>query len=99
MRKLLLTGCGLVLALYLAPALLLYDDEPKTGETASASIPTATETAPTGDYSTVTVLVDNQPTQLPLEDYVAGVVAAEIPNDFPLEAIRAQAVAARTYAV
>lgn len=88
-----------VLALYLAPALLLYDDEPKTGETASASVPTATETAPTGDYSTVTVLVDNQPTQLPLEDYVAGVVAAEIPNDFPLEAIRAQAVAARTYAV
>lgn len=99
MRKLLLTGCGLVLALYLAPALWLHGSEPANGQAASASVPAATETALTGDYSTVTVLIDNQPTQLPLEDYVAGVVAAEIPNDFPLEAIRAQAVAARTYAV
>lgn len=99
MRKLLLTGCGLVMALYLAPALLLYDSEPEPGATAPASAPTATENALTDDYSTVTILIDNQPTTLPLEDYVAGVVAAEIPNDFPLDAIRAQAVAARTYAV
>ena len=99
MRKLLLTGCGLVMALYLTPALLLYDSEPEPGATAPASAPTATETALTGDYSTVTILIDNKPTTLPLEDYVAGVVAAEIPNDFPLDAIRAQAVAARTYAV
>lgn len=99
MRKLLLTGCGLVLALYLVPTVLLYGSEPETGQTASASAPVQTQTAPTGDYSTVTVLIDGTPTALPLEDYVAGVVAAEIPNDFPLEAIRAQAVAARTYAV
>lgn len=34
-----------------------------------------------------------------LEDYVAGVVAAEMPADFPLEAMKAQAIAARTYAL
>jgi stage II sporulation protein D len=34
-----------------------------------------------------------------LEDYVAGVVAAELPASFPLEAAKAQAVAARTYAL
>ena len=36
---------------------------------------------------------------LGLEDYVAGVVSAEIPASWPAEALRAQAVAARTYAI
>jgi len=34
-----------------------------------------------------------------LEDYVTGVVAAEMPAEFPAEALKAQAVAARTYVV
>lgn len=37
--------------------------------------------------------------QLPLEDYLLGVVPREMPADFPAEALKAQAVAARTYAV
>lgn len=36
---------------------------------------------------------------LPLEDYVSGVLAAEMPADFELEALKAQAVAARTFIV
>jgi stage II sporulation protein D len=36
---------------------------------------------------------------LDLEDYVAAVVASEIPAGWPSEALRAQAVAARTFAV
>jgi stage II sporulation protein D len=36
---------------------------------------------------------------LSLEDYVAGVVSAEVPASWPDQALRAQAVAARTYAV
>jgi len=35
--------------------------------------------------------------KIPLNDYVAGVVAAEMPAEFPPEALKAQAVAARTY--
>ncbi|MBU2698940.1 stage II sporulation protein D [Sporomusaceae bacterium BoRhaA] len=38
-------------------------------------------------------------TELELEDYIKGVVAAEMPADFEPEALKAQAVAARTYAV
>ena len=34
-----------------------------------------------------------------LEDYVAGVVARESPSSWPAEALKAQAVAARTYAI
>ena len=36
---------------------------------------------------------------LPLEDYVAAVVEAEMPPGFPSEALKAQAVAARSFAV
>jgi len=35
---------------------------------------------------------------LPLDSYVRGVVPSEIPTSWPAEAVRAQAVAARTYA-
>ncbi|MHB8155828.1 MAG: stage II sporulation protein D [Desulfocucumaceae bacterium] len=34
---------------------------------------------------------------LPVEEYIVGVVAAEMPAEFPEEALKAQAVAARTY--
>ena len=37
--------------------------------------------------------------QLPLEKYVTGVVAAEMPADFEMEALKAQALTARTYIV
>lgn len=36
---------------------------------------------------------------MPLEQYTAGVVAAEMPAEFDGEALKAQAIAARTYAV
>lgn len=37
--------------------------------------------------------------QVPIEAYVRGVIAAEMPIDFELEALKAQAMAARTYIV
>ena len=36
---------------------------------------------------------------LGLEEYVAGVISAEVPSTWPDEALRAQAIAARTYAI
>jgi len=36
---------------------------------------------------------------LPLETYVLGVVSSELPRSWPLEALKAQAIAARTYAI
>jgi stage II sporulation protein D len=36
---------------------------------------------------------------LPLEAYLAGVLGSEMPTSFPLEALKAQAIAARTYAL
>lgn len=41
----------------------------------------------------------NQVIELKLEDYLIGTVAAEMPASFDIEALKAQAVCARTYAV
>jgi len=42
---------------------------------------------------------NNTITEINMEDYIVGVVAAEMPASFELEALKAQAVAARTYAM
>jgi stage II sporulation protein D len=50
----------------------------------------------------IRVLVRAQPEtieELSLEEYVAGVVSGEMPASFPPEALKAQAVAARSYAL
>ncbi len=41
----------------------------------------------------------NKAMVLPLEEYIKGVVAAEMPAAFHIEALKAQAIAARTYAI
>lgn len=43
--------------------------------------------------------VEGQQKKIPLETYVTGVVAAEMPVSFKKEALKAQAIAARTYAL
>ena len=42
---------------------------------------------------------NNTITKVPFEDYIVGVLAGEMPIDFELEAFKAQAVAARSYAM
>lgn len=50
-------------------------------------------------YKTIKSLIDGTVQEIPLETYVAGVVAAEMPASFPSESLKAQAIAARTYLV
>ncbi|MDI7247448.1 MAG: stage II sporulation protein D [Bacillota bacterium] len=47
----------------------------------------------------VFVVATGKLVEMPLEEYVRGVVAAEMPASFGTEALKAQAVAARTFAV
>lgn len=54
---------------------------------------------PAEHTATLRVVVDGAVTEMPLEDYIYGVVAAEMPAAFPDAALEAQAVAARTYAL
>lgn len=45
------------------------------------------------------LMLNGEIVKIALEDYILGVVAAEMPAEFELEALKAQAIAARTYAV
>lgn len=45
------------------------------------------------------LMPDGKVSKIPLENYLIGVTAAEMPAEFNMEALKAQAVAARTYAV
>ncbi|HIE13440.1 MAG TPA: stage II sporulation protein D [Desulfotomaculum sp.] len=82
-----LTGLGLLLA-----ALVI-----GVGLELNPRVKERVEIRPAGEYVRVYRHATGEVEVLPLEEYVVGVVAAEMPALFPLEALKAQAVAARTY--
>ena len=96
MKNQLLIYIGItVLALLFLP-LLLHDKEStnEQGHSSNAKKNNAfTLTIP----SKITLSASNE--QIPLDEYVMGVVAGEMPASFHEEALKAQAVAARTYAI
>lgn len=50
-------------------------------------------------HAVVKVLEGSKVVRVPLERYVRGVVSAEMPSNWPLAALEAQAIASRTYAL
>lgn len=66
-------------------------------------LPTTEETVLPSDKEALSIAVlntsDNSVSYMPLEDYIVCVVAAEMPYTFNTEALKAQAVAARSYCV
>ena len=61
----------------------------------------AQETAPEKTIACEPILisVEGHAEPLPIEEYIKGVVSAEMPATFNLEALKAQAIAARTFAL
>jgi len=81
---------GLVIALFFFPFFF------KSSEQKSEAAPTSSTKAPE-NACMVTIQVSGSDVPIDLEEYVIGVVAAEMPVGFNLEALKAQAIAARTY--
>ena len=54
-----------------------------------------------GDYKTIKLLhtSNNEIEEIPLDIYLYGVVSSEMPASFDIEALRAQAIVARTYTI
>ncbi len=77
------------------------EPEPAAPAPVSASPESPDESAPAAPPEDVvlTILTPEGERDMPLQDYLVGVVAAEMPADFAPEALCAQAVAARTYAL
>ena len=100
-------GLGLILAVvvFFLP-LLTMGGEPvlglaQQGEGGGAAQGESVQTQAAKDRGKVIKLLqtDGMVTEMTLEDYLFGVVAAEMPAYFEPEALKAQAVAARTYAM
>jgi len=60
--------------------------------------PQGTKQADAGEFVSLYINSSEKVEKLPFEEYVKGVLAAEMPASFHMEALKAQAVAARTYA-
>ncbi len=105
MKGILTIGIILLTILYTMPLVGLAQNDvplveiPQEAVSVDAQIATTTPKIETENDTTITVCIDGCAVRMPLEQYVMGVVAAEISPEFPTEAIKAQAVAARTYAV
>ncbi len=114
MKKNLLMACSALLLIYLLPLMLpgrtaARAEAPAPSPPAAAApalpSPPLRELAPKDEgpaplpVRTVRLLAGEELLELELEDYLVGVVAAEMPASFPEEALKAQAVAARSYAL
>lgn len=77
-----------ILILFFFP--FFFKNSEKTLKEASGSLVTMED-------CNIFIRVSGQEDPIPLEEYVVGVVAAEMPASFHLEALKAQAIAARTY--
>ncbi len=62
-------------------------------------IPKVSEEVTKDKVFSVKVLVNGETETMNLEEYVVGVVAGEMPASFEMEALKAQAIASRTYAL
>ena len=64
-----------------------------------AAPPSPTAAPPPAPESVAVLMKDGSIERMDMQDYLTGVLAAEMPADFHPEALKAQAVAARSYAM
>ena len=90
----------LLLMIFLLPVLLIRGEGSAGGAGEQAELLPAYQSASGENWDEqqqVMVLLEDGAARMSLADYLWGVVAAEMPAAFELEALKAQAVAARTY--
>jgi len=109
MRRIIPISLFVLLLALLLPLLVIYTpelpepDTPDLPDAYPAGLPLPTPEAPPGPEGpldaelTLQVLLENGVHEMTMMDFLQGVVAAEMPAQFHEEALKAQAVAARTY--
>ena len=88
---------GILLPILLLLVLLRIDSEKATPIPPSTGTQTTAPVQPSSAQRRITVLHNHVLREMELETYLVGVVLAEMPASFEMEALRAQALAARTY--
>ena len=88
---------ALALLAFLLPVIFPAKPETKTPEVPPASEIEFIISENAGKSGDINVWLSGDVVTMPLEEYLVGVVAAEMPASYEIEALKAQAVAARTY--
>lgn len=101
MKKGLLNLLLLFLVVLCIPLTAFLVPSSATGENGDSSLSTTNESSANTSTETFKLLRTStgEVLELSASDYIKGVVSAEIPMDYEIEAIKAQAVAAHTYAI
>lgn len=112
MKRIVVTGVALLLVLFLLPVLLVDGPETAAEDMPSKALPAfpspvqttflpAQPTEPGEDELTTlrVAMEDGSVVEMTMADYLWSVVAAEMPAAFEPEALKAQAITARTYAI
>ena len=108
MKRVAVAAVGMMLILFLLPVLLVDGPAGAAEEDAPLILPAVpapaktTEEPPAGEDAGTLVRVameDGEVAEMTMEDYLWSVTAAEMPASFEVEALKAQAVTARTYTV
>lgn len=99
-----LVGIAAILVAALMPVVLLSPveaDHPAADKLVIIEAETAAEAKTASAVMETTIRLQNgtEIQELPLEEYLSGVLLSEMPMSFEMEALKAQAVAARTFAV
>ena len=100
-RKLLLLIAGLAFVILVLPTLIVvgFGQEEARQEAVRRQEMIRLQPQPGEPAVSVYLSEEERVVHIPLERYVRGVVAAEMPVEFSLEALKAQAIASRTYIV
>lgn len=100
MKRLILIPVAVIL-LCCAPFFLFAEGraEPLQAPPAVTQAPTVPAGTPFDTQTTLRVLTDSGVQEMTLQDYLVGTLLAEMPADFPAEALKAQAIASRTFAL
>ncbi|UMZ75097.1 stage II sporulation protein D [Natranaerofaba carboxydovora] len=105
LKKILIPTGVILLTFVVASEVLITDEKehekPKVELEEKKEIPPLVEKAETKEIDTIIVYNHNKEKNVEkeLEDYLVGVVAAEMPPSFDIEALKAQAVTARSYTI
>ena len=100
MKKILLYFVFVIILMITMP-IVFTDNFNKTEETSGEEAKVEYEKANYGDFSVLKLLHQDtgQVEEIEFDTYLYGVVSAEMPASYELEALRAQAVVARTYTI
>lgn len=105
MKKVILYFSVFILIFFILPALLTKDKkdckETAVNEYNSVNIVNEEEKFEYNNYGTIKLLHSKtgDVEEIPIDEYLYGVVSAEMPADFEKEALKAQAIVARTYTI